>query len=67
MQKPSNNNQVLNSSSELLYGALGVNLFFNKKILLGGKYQFRIYKDVPGWKSLDVSGFEMEFTYVFGM
>lgn len=63
----SKNNQVLNSSSELLFGDLGVNLFFNKKILLGGKYQFRIYKDVPGWKSLDVSGFEMELTYVFGM
>jgi len=44
-----------------------VNLFFNKKILLGGKYQFRLYKDVPGWKSLDISGFEMELTYVIGM
>ena len=67
LRDQSNELDVLNSSSKVLYGDLGVNLFFNKKILLGGKYQFRLYKDVPGWKSLDISGFEMELTYVFGM
>lgn len=57
---------LINSSSEVLFLDLGLNLLFKEKLLIGGKYQFGLYQDSPGWKDLVTSGFECEIAYIFG-
>lgn len=66
MKDESKSSDVINSSSEVLFLDAGVNFLFNNKLLLGGKYQYGVMKNVPGWESLDVSGFEIEVSYIFG-
>lgn len=59
-------NSVNNSESKVLFATAGLNFLFKEKLLVGGKYQLGIYKDVPGWDSIDISGFQIELTYIFG-
>lgn len=54
------------SSSKVLFGDLGVNILFSKKLIFGGKYQFTLIRDVPGWSKLKVDAFELEISYVLG-
>ena len=61
-----NNDLVYNTSSEVLFFDMGINFLFKEKILVGGKYQLGIYDNIPGWESVSVSGFELEFSYIFG-
>ncbi len=61
-----NKELVYNTSSEVLFFDMGINFLFNERILVGGKYQLGFYGDIPGWESVSVSGFEIQFSYVFG-
>jgi|TARA_B100000795_G_C22788512_1_gene435788 hypothetical protein len=56
---------ILNTSSEVLFIDLGINFLFKNKFLIGGKYKLGFYNDVPGWESVNVSGFEIELAYIF--
>jgi hypothetical protein len=57
---------VFNTSSEVLLFDIGINFLFKERLLFGGKYQIGFYKDIPGWESVSVSGFEIELSYIFG-
>jgi hypothetical protein len=61
-----NKDLVYNTSSEVLFFDMGINFLIKDRLLIGGKYKLGFYNDVPGWESLSVSGFEMEFSYIFG-
>lgn len=57
---------VVNSSrSSVLFAIAGMNFLFSEKVLIGGKYQLALFKDVSGWESIDISGFQIELTYIF--
>jgi hypothetical protein len=56
---------MLNTSSEVLFIDLGINFLFKNKFLIGGKYKLGFYDDIPGWESVNVSGFEIELSYIF--
>jgi hypothetical protein len=57
---------LINSSSEILFLDLGINFLFKERLLIGGKYQYGVYQEAPGWKDLQTSGFECELSYIFG-
>lgn len=57
---------LINSSSEILFFDLGINFLFKERLLIGGKYQYGVYQEAPGWKDLQTSGFECELSYIFG-
>ena len=61
-----NDKSVRYSSSNVLFADLGMNIMFSKKLILGGKYQITVFKDVPGWSKLKLDAFELEISYILG-
>jgi len=57
---------ILNTSSEVLFFDIGINFLFKERLLIGGKYQIGFYDNVPGWESINISGFEIELSYILG-
>lgn len=61
-----NGRKAIYTNGNVVFMDLGLNLLFNEKLLIGGKYQFPLLKDIDGWESLKFDSFEVDIAYIFG-
>lgn len=58
--------RVIYSSSNVIYGSIGLNILIKENIFFGGRYQIPILKETPGWETLSIKAFQLELSYIFG-
>lgn len=54
------------TNGNILFADFGLNFLFNEKLLIGGKYQLPLIKDIDGWEKVSFDSFEVDIAYIFG-